>query len=141
MRTVSRILLCVLICGLTGLSVGPVLVAVAKPGSITGTLRNGEGQTFPGVRVEVSGPFLPKEAPSPDDSTIDGFYEITELPPGVYSLKFSFMRRYDETALSGRGRIDCATREKVLVRAARKVTVNAILKYCGDFTYETRRSH
>ena len=142
MRTVSRILLCVLICGLTGVSVGPpVLVAAAKLGSIAGTLRNDQGQAFPNVTVEVSSPVLAKQAPPPDTSAVDGFYEIVELPPGTYSLKFRSMHKYDANAMSGRGRIDCATRDKVVVRAGRRTIVNAVLKYCGDFAYESIRSH
>jgi len=96
------------------------------------------GQAFPDVSVDVSSPVLAKQARPPDHSTVDGFYEITELPPGTYSLKFRFMRRYD--VMSGLGRTDCATRDKVVVRAGIRATVNAVLKYCGDYTYEVIRS-
>ena len=138
MSPVTRILLGVLI--LTGVSMESTLVAAAKPGSITGTLRNDQGQAFQHVMVEATSPALPGQGLRPDNSNADGVYDISELPPGTYSLKFMFMRKYDERALSGRGRIDCATRDKVVVRAGRQTTVDATLKYCGDFTYETIRS-
>ena len=138
MGTVTRILLVVFIHGLTGILTGPPLIAAAKLGSIAGTLRNEQGQPFPHGAVKVTIPVLTKQRPS-IHSDLDGAYKITDLPPGTYTLTFQFMRKYDATAQWGLGRIDCATRNKVVVRAGRQVTVDAVLKYCGDFTYESIR--
>jgi hypothetical protein len=79
-------------------------------------------------------------------SGADGVYKITDLPPGRYSLKFTLVHSYDAKAArasgwSGRGRIgtDCATRDKVLVRAGRHTTVDVVLKHCSGYIIEIIR--
>lgn len=113
--------------------------AGASVGSIAGTLRNEHGQPFPNVRVEiVSAAGAGQRYLDPSD--VNRRYTLTELPPGTYGLRFTFMRRYEKNAMSGRGRTDCATKDKVVVRAGRRTTVDVVVRYCGDFTYETIRS-
>ena len=53
------------------------------------------------------------------------------------------MRRYDPNSKAGTGlgRTDCATRDKVVVRAGRRTRLDVVVKYCGDYTYEIIRSH
>ena len=64
-------------------------------------------------------------------------------PWRAYSLSLELMRRYDpnSNASTGRGRTDCATRDKVVVRAGRRTRLDVVVKYCGDYTYEIIRSH
>ena len=137
-RTSLRILLGGLICGLTGVPVGSPLVAAARPGSIAGTLRNDQGQAFSGVAIDVVSPTSSKYRVSVK-SDVDGHYKIADVPPGTYSLKFVFLRKYDSAAPFGAGRMDCANRDKVVVRAGRQTAVDAALKDCGEFTYESMR--
>jgi hypothetical protein len=73
-------------------------------------------------------------------SGADGGYKMTGLPPGRYSLKFTLFHSYDRKVGRGRTGTDCATRDKVVVRAGQHTTVDAVIKYCSGYIIETFRS-
>jgi hypothetical protein len=73
-------------------------------------------------------------------SGADGVYKMTGLPPGRYSLKFTLFHSFDRKVGRGRTGTDCATRDKVVVRAGRHTTVDVVLKYCSGYIIETIRS-
>jgi hypothetical protein len=142
MKTTISVLLVVAIWGLTSASAGPAPSAPARVGSIAGTLRDEQGQVFPHVSVLIG------SAPDADtrnvgNSDAAGRYVVDELPPGTYSLRFELLRRHDPNsrARTGRGRVDCATRDKVVVKAGRRTRLDAVVRYCGEYTYEVIRSY
>src|SRR6187200_2747326 len=81
MTTLSRTLL--LAAGLTFLASG-----VASSQTLAGTVRDTSGAILPGVTVEASSPALIEKARAAAADG-NGQYQITNLPPGTYSITFT----------------------------------------------------
>src|SRR5687768_15149053 len=68
------------------LTASPVL-AQRTTGSIVGTVRDESGGVLPSVNVSVSGPMIVGAQTATTNQ--DGFYRISNLPPGPYDVSFS----------------------------------------------------
>src|SRR5690349_1731720 len=62
--------------------------AFAQTGSIAGTARDSSGGALPGVTVEASSPALIEKVRSTQTDG-NGRYQITSLPVGTYTVKFT----------------------------------------------------
>ena len=92
--------------------------AARAQSSVAGVIRDASGAVLPGVTVEASSPVLiEKVRTAISDST--GQYRISELPPGVYTLRFS---------LAG---FNVTERTGVELRGGGVVTVNADMRVGG----------
>ena len=86
--------------------------------SVAGVVRDTSGAVLPGVTVEATSPVLiEKVRTAISDST--GQYRISELPPGIYTLKFT-LAGFSTTERTG-----------VELRGGGVVTVNADLRIGG----------
>src|SRR6266849_1864978 len=96
----------------------------AETGSLSGTVRSGDGAPLPGVRVMVAGPLLP--AGRSATTAADGGFDFQRLPPGTYEVS---------AALEGMGNakreaivaLDKDTRLELVLKAtlAEAITVSA----------------
>ncbi|WP_235507757.1 MSCRAMM family protein [Agromyces sp. Root1464] len=64
--------------------------AIAKLGSIEGTVFTDDGTPFPGAAVTVTGP----DGPTPLTSDPDGSYAVAALPPGEYTMTLTVPAGY-----------------------------------------------
>ncbi len=65
---------------------------LAQPGSIKGTVTDAEsGETLIGVNVIIRNPFMGS------NTDLDGHYEISNIPAGIYDLQFSYVSYAPQT--------------------------------------------
>ncbi len=74
---------------MTGSVCGNVLAAdndpEVKPGTIRGKVIDADKQTLPGASVFI------ENLETGTISDVDGFYTLSNLPPGVYTVKVSYL--------------------------------------------------
>ena len=117
MRNVTVLILLMLTC------ISASMIAGTR-GKIAGQVTDAEnGQPLPGVAVMISGTTMGMP------TNIDGYYSILNIPPGVYSVKFSLIGYTPITVEGAQVEIDLTTTVNVHMRSStvemEAVVVNA----------------